>query len=68
MNQGLWQQMEQHKEVPADHYDMLPLTMTLYLYPMRKRKIKINIKNILTWRETFRKGFFFLFISKCIYR
>lgn len=36
MNQGLWQQTEQHKEVPADHYDTLPLTMTLYLYPVGK--------------------------------
>lgn len=45
MNQGLWQQMEQHKEVPADHYDMLPLTMTLYLYPVRQGKIKVNVKN-----------------------
>lgn len=46
MNQELWQQMEQHKEVPADHYDTLPLTMTLYLYPVRKGRF-VPIKNTL---------------------
>lgn len=57
MNQGLWQQMEQHKEVPADHYDMLPLTMTLYLYPVRQGKIKVNVKKYLRLSKTFKRNF-----------
>lgn len=32
-NPELWQQMEQHTEVPADHYDMLQSIMILYQFP-----------------------------------